>query len=60
MQNFAELTQTPVMIKTFKFGKYKDREIAEICKEDAGISKWMKGNLELDEDIAFTLNYYMG
>ncbi len=28
MQKLAELTQTPVLMKTFKFGKYKDREIA--------------------------------
>ncbi len=34
MQKLAELTQTPVMMKTFKFGKYKDREIAEVANED--------------------------
>jgi DNA polymerase III epsilon subunit-like protein len=59
MQKLAELTQTPVMIKTFKFGKYKDREIAEIVKADRGYINWMRDNLELDEDMQFTLDYYL-
>lgn len=58
MQKLAELTQTPVLIKTFKFGKYKDREIAEICKVDSGYIKWMKNNLDLDEDMMYSLDYY--
>lgn len=58
MQKLAELTQTPVLIKTFKFGKYKDREIAEICKADSGYIKWMQNNLDMDEDMMYTLNYY--
>ncbi len=58
MQKLAELTQTPVLIKTFKFGKYKDREIAEICKADSGYIKWMKNNLDLDEDMMYSLDYY--
>lgn len=60
MQKLAELTQTPVLMKTFKFGKYKDREIAEICKADSGYIKWMKNNLDLDEDMKYTLDYYLG
>ncbi len=59
MVKLAELTQTPVLMKTFKFGKYKDREIAEICKADSGYIKWMKNNLDLDEDMVYTLDYYL-
>ena len=59
MQKLAELTQTPVMIKTFKFGKYKDREIAEIINEDRGYIQWMRGNLDLDEDMRYTLDHYL-
>lgn len=58
MVKLAELTQTPVLLKTFKFGKYKDREIAEICKADSGYVNWMKNNMDLDEDMLFTLNHY--
>lgn len=59
MQKLAELTQTPVMIITFKFGKYKDREIAEVFNEDRGYIQWMRANLELDEDMKFTLDHYL-
>ncbi|PHS38349.1 MAG: DNA polymerase III subunit epsilon [Sulfurovum sp.] len=59
MQKLAELTQTPVLMKTFKFGKYKDREIEEICKADKGYINWMQKNLDLDEDMVYTLNYYL-
>jgi DNA polymerase III epsilon subunit-like protein len=60
MQKMAELTRTPVLIKTFKFGKYKDREIEEISREDMGYLQWMYKNLELDEDMQYTLKQYLG
>ena len=59
MKKLAELTQTPVLLKTFKFGKYKDREIEEIVKADSGYINWMKNNMDLDEDMRFTLEHYL-
>lgn len=56
MEKLAELTKTPVLIKTFKFGKYKTRDIAEVAQEDPGYLNWMKSNLELDEDLKYTLD----
>jgi len=60
MQKMAELTETPVLIKTFKFGKYKDRDIEEISREDMGYLQWMYKNLDLDEDMQYTLKQYLG
>ena len=60
MQTLVKLTQTPVLMKTFKFGKHKGKKVADVAKEDAGYMKWMKGNMDLDEDMAFTLDYYLG
>ena len=59
MQKLVELTLTPVMIKTFKFGKYKDREISEIANEDRGYIQWMRANLDLDGDMQYTLDHYL-
>jgi len=59
MQKMAELTQTPVLMKHFKFGKYKEREIEEIANEDLGYIRWMRNNLDLDEDMKFTLDQYL-
>ena len=60
MHTLTKLTQTPVLIKTFNFGKYKGREITEIVDEDRGYLQWMQKNMDLDEDMAFTLDYYLG
>jgi DNA polymerase III epsilon subunit-like protein len=55
MVKLEELTRTPVMMKSFKFGKYKGEEIADIARSDAGYIKWMMNSLELDEDLKYTL-----
>ncbi len=59
MQKLAELTNTPVLMHYFKFGKYKERLIEEIAREDRGYLLWMRKNLELDEDLSYTLEYYL-
>jgi len=56
----AELTKTPVLIKTFKFGKYKGSEVSEVAKKDAGYLMWMRDNMkDLDEDMRYTLDSYL-
>lgn len=59
MQKMASLTQTPVLLRTFKFGKYKDRNIEEVAREDLGYLQWMYKNLDLDEDLKYTLEQYL-
>ncbi|RXK00983.1 DNA polymerase III subunit epsilon [Arcobacter sp. CECT 8986] len=56
MEKLAELTKTPVFINTFKFGKYKGKEVIEVAKEDSGYLNWMRSNLDLDEDLKYTLD----
>ena len=55
MVKLEELTHTPVMMKSFKFGKYKGEEIEDIARSDAGYIKWMMKSLDLDEDLKYTL-----
>ncbi|MCH9739242.1 MAG: 3'-5' exonuclease [Epsilonproteobacteria bacterium] len=55
MLKLEELTRTPVIMKTFKFGKYKGEEIEDIARSDAGYLRWMLKSLELDEDLKYTL-----
>jgi exodeoxyribonuclease X len=59
MQLFADLTKKPVLVKTFKFGKYKGRQIQEVAQEDSGYLKWMFDNLDLDSDLRYTLTQYL-
>jgi DNA polymerase III epsilon subunit-like protein len=60
MQKLAELTKTPVLMKEFKFGKYKNQNIEEIASSDIGYLRWMRDTLDLDEDMKYTLDYYLG
>lgn len=55
MLKLEELTNIPVFMKSFKFGKYKGEQIEDIARSDAGYIKWMLKSLELDEDLKYTL-----
>ncbi len=59
VEKMIELTRTPVLVRTFKFGKYKGESIEEIAAADPGYLSWMRKNLELDEDMRFTLDHYI-
>lgn len=57
MEKLAELTQTPVMIQTFRFGKYKGETIKDVASKDSGYLQWMRSNMaDLDEDMKYTLD----
>lgn len=60
MEKLAELTKTPVFIKTFKFGKHKGKDIQTVASEDAGYLNWMRSNMDLDEDLKYTLDKVLG
>ena len=60
IEKLVELTLTPVFIKTFKFGKHKGEEIADVAKEDSGYLNWMRSNMDLDEDLKYTLDKVLG
>ena len=55
MRKLEELTNTPVYMKDFKFGKYKGEKIEYIARRDTGYIRWMLKSLELDEDLKYTL-----
>ena len=60
IEKLVDLTKTPVFMKTFKFGKHKGKDIESVAREDAGYLNWMKGNMELDEDLRYTLDKVLG
>ena len=60
MEKLVELTATPVYIKTFKFGKHKGKDIEEVAKDDSGYLNWMRSNMDLDEDLKYTLDKVLG
>lgn len=61
MKTLAKLTTTPVMVKKFRFGKYKGRFVNEVASEDPGYLNWMRSSMEgLDEDLKYTIDTLLG
>jgi len=57
VEMMVELTNTPVFISKFKFGKYKNKTLQEVAHEDSGYLRWMlKGMENLDEDLRYSIN----
>ena len=60
IEKLVDLTKTPVFIKTFKFGKHKGKDVEAVAREDAGYLNWMRSNMELDDDLRYTLDKVLG
>jgi len=60
VEKMVDLTNTPILIQTFRFGKHKGKKLQEVAIEDAGYLRWMLGNMEnLDDDMRYSINYYL-
>lgn len=59
-----DLSEKPIMYKYFKFGKYKNMEIEEVCKTDKGYLEWLlqqkRQDPMPDEDMIYTLEQHLG
>jgi len=59
MKKLVDLTNTPVLLQEFKFGKYNGERIEDIAKRDIGYLKWVYKNMDLDEDMKFTIEHFL-
>ena len=60
MVTLANLTSQPVLVKKFRFGKYKGKYINEVAAEDPGYLNWMLKSMEdMDEDLRYSINKAM-
>jgi DNA polymerase III epsilon subunit-like protein len=60
MVKLAQLSNEKIMLKTFKFGKYKGKNIEEVCDNDIGYINWLLDQKDLDTDLQYTLDKIMG
>ena len=61
VEKMVELTGTPILVKTFRFGKHKGKELVEVAREDAGYLRWMLSSMDnLDEDMKYSINIALG
>ncbi len=59
IDKLIELSNMPALLKKFKFGKYKGQSVEEIACMDYDYIHWMRNNLKLDDDMKYTLDYYL-
>lgn len=60
VEKMVDLTNTPILVKSFRFGKHKGKELAEVAREDAGYLRWMLSSMEdLDNDLRYSINHYL-
>ena len=60
LENMIELSSLNVLMQKFEFGKYSGRYIEEISLCDRAYLEWMLKNiLDLDEDLRYSINYYL-
>lgn len=65
LAKLLELTQTPVLMRTFGFGKHINKSFEEVCRSDRSYLEWLYGSeskkdkLEQNEDLLYTLNHYL-
>ncbi len=64
LKKMIEISSRPSIIKTFNFGKYAGKSVADVKKTDAGYLEWLlKSKLENspdDVDWIYTLKSYLG
>lgn len=64
-QKMIELTQMPVLLRTFTFGKYLGKTFEEINRNDQGYLKWLyeseskKDRLNQSEELIYTLKKHL-
>ncbi len=56
VEKMVALTQEPIFVKTFRFGKYKGRDLSDVAHEDAGYLRWMLKSMDsLDGDLKYSI-----
>ena len=61
VEKMVDLTSTPILVKTFRFGKHKGKTLQEVAASDAGYMRWMLSSMDnLDEDLRYSINTVLG
>jgi exodeoxyribonuclease X len=58
-QRMIEISKQPSLIRVCNFKKYKGMTWEDVAKTDLSYLQWFIGQPDLDEDLKYTLNYYL-
>ena len=65
IKKMLELTQTPVLLQTFAFGKYINKTFQEVASADRGYLEWLaaseskKPKPDQNEELVYTLGWWL-
>jgi exodeoxyribonuclease X len=63
IEKMVEISQFPTIFNKFNFGKYKDKTLEEVLRDDRRYLEWLLNskleNEQNDEDWIYTLKYYL-
>jgi len=60
LEEMKALSYKNVLLEKLNFGKHKGHYVEEVCMNDRSYVEWLlNGVTELDEDIRYSLNYYL-
>ena len=61
VEKMVDLTSTPILVKSFRFGKHKGKTLEEVASSDAGYMRWMLNSMDnLDADLRYSINSLLG
>ena len=64
LEEMLRISERPVLFSTLRFGKYRDKRIADVARSDPGYLEWLLGekrkDAEGEADWIFTLEHYLG
>jgi len=55
IEKLVTLTKTPILVRHFRFGKYKNEPLEALAKKDRGYLEWALANMDLDEDMRYSI-----
>lgn len=59
LDEMVAISQKPILLKKMMFGKFKGMWFKDIAKQEMSYLRWMKANMEMDENLRHTVNYYI-
>lgn len=60
VSKFIEISCKPLLFKRVTFGKYVGKTFEELKAIDVGYLQWMATLKDKDEDLLYTVNYFLG
>ena len=60
VEKMLEISNSPTLLRTLKFGKYRGQKIEDIAQQDPDYLRWMlKSIKDLSGDMRFSIEHFL-